>query len=321
MSITAALKVFSLEIPSTAKHVLTVLAIRANEQDECWPSYASLSKDTSLTERSIIRAIAWLIEHRYIVRTKKGGIKTKSSHYQLTLDTGIQGDLKSGDRESGDRESGDLKSGDRESGDRESGNQVTESQVINESGDRESGNQVTESQVKENKKENIEEKEKEKEKDTLFAQSDKNRSTPVVKKPSVQDTLIDIPAPKIEPVTVDQPTQYWIPLNTGEEWHVATSYLAELHELFPTIDIEQELLTMRAWCSASPERRKTSRGIKRFIVSWLSRATDSGRSKHSTFASTAPTKPRADTEYQVHLQDQRLQAEYLRRLQEEGFNL
>ena len=34
---------------------------------------------------------------------------------------------------------------------------------------------------------------------------------------------------------------------------------------------------MRAWCNSNIERRKTRRGIKRFVNGWLSREQDKGK--------------------------------------------
>ena len=40
------------------------------------------------------------------------------------------------------------------------------------------------------------------------------------------------------------------------------------------MDIDQELRNIRGWCLANPSRRKTKRGVKAFINSWLSRSQD-----------------------------------------------
>lgn len=47
-------------------------------------------------------------------------------------------------------------------------------------------------------------------------------------------------------------------------------------ELYPAVDILQEFKKMKGWLDSNPDRRKTRRGINRFINSWLSRAQDSG---------------------------------------------
>lgn len=42
-------------------------------------------------------------------------------------------------------------------------------------------------------------------------------------------------------------------------------------ELFPDVNVEIELKKMQAWSDANPGKRKTARGVKAFIVNWLSR--------------------------------------------------
>ena len=40
------------------------------------------------------------------------------------------------------------------------------------------------------------------------------------------------------------------------------------------VDIMQELRNMKGWCNSNPTKRKTKRGILRFINGWLSREQD-----------------------------------------------
>lgn len=49
-------------------------------------------------------------------------------------------------------------------------------------------------------------------------------------------------------------------------------------ELYQNCDVEQELRAMAGWLDANPTRRKTKKGIKRFIANWLARAQDKGGS-------------------------------------------
>ena len=43
--------------------------------------------------------------------------------------------------------------------------------------------------------------------------------------------------------------------------------------MFPNLNVAQEFCAMTVWLEANPARRKTRRGIKRFIANWLIRAT------------------------------------------------
>jgi hypothetical protein len=69
-----------------------------------------------------------------------------------------------------------------------------------------------------------------------------------------------------------------LPLNDGTEYGVTEEQRQEWVELYPAVDILQELRNMRGWLLANREKRKTRRGIERFITGWLSREQDRGRS-------------------------------------------
>lgn len=65
-----------------------------------------------------------------------------------------------------------------------------------------------------------------------------------------------------------------ITLNDKSEFPIYQHMIDEWIELYPNVDIMQELRNMKGWCKANPERRKTKKGIMRFIVGWLSREQD-----------------------------------------------
>lgn len=80
------------------------------------------------------------------------------------------------------------------------------------------------------------------------------------------------PEPKID----SGPKVAILPLNTGEEYPIYQKDFDEWQILYPAVDVLQELNKMRGWCIANPDKRKTKRGVKRFINSWLSRQQDRG---------------------------------------------
>lgn len=51
-------------------------------------------------------------------------------------------------------------------------------------------------------------------------------------------------------------------------------------ELYPAVDILQELRKMKGWLESNPAKRKTKRGISAFITSWLSKEQDKGGMNH-----------------------------------------
>lgn len=64
-------------------------------------------------------------------------------------------------------------------------------------------------------------------------------------------------------------------LNDKTEYPVYDKDFAEWVELYPAVDIMQELRKMKGWLDSNPTRRKTVKGIRRFINNWLSKAHDS----------------------------------------------
>lgn len=65
-----------------------------------------------------------------------------------------------------------------------------------------------------------------------------------------------------------------LPLINGDDYLVTKEYVKELKELYPAVDVEQALRNMRGWLDSNPRNKKTPRGIKRFITSWISREQD-----------------------------------------------
>ena len=68
------------------------------------------------------------------------------------------------------------------------------------------------------------------------------------------------------------------PLNTGEEYPITEGSISKWEQLYPAVDIRQELRKMRGWLDSNPTKRKTRGGIARFVNSWLSREQDRGGS-------------------------------------------
>lgn len=70
-------------------------------------------------------------------------------------------------------------------------------------------------------------------------------------------------------------------LNDGSEWKPTEALFAEYVRLYQNVDVKQQFNEMRAWCVSNPQKRKTKRGIKRFVNSWLSREQDEGYGRSS----------------------------------------
>lgn len=83
----------------------------------------------------------------------------------------------------------------------------------------------------------------------------------------VQSDLENPSAPNTEPVIT-------LTLQDNNDYAVVEDQLKEWQELYQSIDVMQELRKMKGWLNANPTKRKTKKGIKRFINSWLSRSVD-----------------------------------------------
>jgi hypothetical protein len=64
----------------------------------------------------------------------------------------------------------------------------------------------------------------------------------------------------------------------GEMFIVSEAQVHEFQELYPAVNVEQQLRAMRGWLMASPGRRKTKSGMLRFINSWLAKDQNRGHS-------------------------------------------
>ena len=67
-----------------------------------------------------------------------------------------------------------------------------------------------------------------------------------------------------------------LPLNDGTEYGVEQSSVDKWTSLYPAVDVMQELRKMAGWLDANRTKRKTRRGIEKFINSWLAREQDRG---------------------------------------------
>ena len=67
-----------------------------------------------------------------------------------------------------------------------------------------------------------------------------------------------------------------LPLNDGTFFDVSENDRAKWSQLYPNVDVLQQLRNMAGWCDANRTKRKTRGGIKRFIAAWLAREQDKG---------------------------------------------
>lgn len=63
-------------------------------------------------------------------------------------------------------------------------------------------------------------------------------------------------------------------LNDKSEYPFFRKDIDEYKELYPAVDVEQQFRTMKGWCKNNPTKRKTKRGVRKFVNNWLAREQD-----------------------------------------------
>ncbi|MEL7659582.1 replisome organizer [Acetobacterium wieringae] len=67
-----------------------------------------------------------------------------------------------------------------------------------------------------------------------------------------------------------------LPLLDKTEYPITENQIKGWCELYPAVDVMQEIRKMRGWLEANPKRGKTKAGILRFITGWLAKEQDKG---------------------------------------------
>lgn len=96
------------------------------------------------------------------------------------------------------------------------------------------------------------------------------------------------PEPAKAAPVASSPTAIDLPCVSGEPYPVSEADVAEWRTAFPAVDIRQQLASMRQWLIANDKRRKTRKGMRRFIVAWLDRKQNEGGRPQSQ--STSPPR-------------------------------
>ena len=83
-----------------------------------------------------------------------------------------------------------------------------------------------------------------------------------------------------EPDTALQPVLQ-LPLNDSSQYPIYQSDIDMWQGLYLSVDVLQQLRAMVGWLDANPTRRKTKKGIKRFVANWLDREQNKGRMRNN----------------------------------------
>jgi len=84
---------------------------------------------------------------------------------------------------------------------------------------------------------------------------------------------------QVSPPEPEEPPVISFILNDKSRYPIRQAQVDEWSGLYPAVDIMQELRKMAGWLDANPSKRKTARGIMRFVNGWLAREQDKGGNK------------------------------------------
>ncbi|EOX4257386.1 helix-turn-helix domain-containing protein [Vibrio cholerae] len=243
---------WSLDIkPASLKLLLLAMADRADEDHCCFPSIPRLEKDTGLNRKTILSGIKKLVECGVLKDTgEKRGRTMRVIVYKLV---GVETGIKKLDART-------IKTA------------PVEMEPISEQyqnwNDSENGTLNSPENGTLNSTEN----------------GTQNQSLEPVIEP-----IKDLVPSELETDKPAEPVLFEIPLKGKSSIHgVTQSELFEYRELYPAVDVAQQIRNMIGWCKANPTRQKTSQGIKRFIHAWLSKEQDRGRVAPASQATSAP---------------------------------
>ena len=97
-----------------------------------------------------------------------------------------------------------------------------------------------------------------------------------------EEDVEDDVSPKGDVCIVSAEPLIGLPLNDGSEHPVTEEDIREYSQLYPAVDVMQQLRNMRGWLLSNPTHRKTKRGIKAFITKWLSKEQDKPMARSGT---------------------------------------
>ena len=84
----------------------------------------------------------------------------------------------------------------------------------------------------------------------------------------------------------------------GKEYPVTFTDISKAKQLYPAVDVEQEIRNMYGWLDGNPRNRKTWDGMKRFINSWLAKEQNRARPAKIAPAKTVPEQQYTQRQYQ-----------------------
>jgi biotin operon repressor len=235
MSIKVMSAVWELNLPQNQKLVLLALADHANDEGVCYPSVGRVAWKTGISERQVQRIVQKLRAAGLVVLLRNAqGGRGNPAVYEVQPQKGVKLSPFAG--------RGDI------------GDTLSESKRCHSGQER-----VT----SENQKGDI----------AASPEPSENHQIEPSEQPSCAErSKTDHSAQQVSPPAPAAVIE--LPLNDGTQHLVLPESVAEWKHLYPAVNVMQELRNMRGWLLANREKRKTRRGIERFINAWLAKRQD-----------------------------------------------
>ena len=103
------------------------------------------------------------------------------------------------------------------------------------------------------------------------------------------------------------------PLKDGKNFTISEADVKQWEDLYPLVNVQQELKLMLGWSQGNPQKRKTMAGIKRFIHAWLARAKENGGKAMEFLAGLLGNSPEARKAWERYKGTEITSEEYLQR--------
>lgn len=132
--------------------------------------------------------------------------------------------------------------------------------------------------------------------DAILPQDDALKGREGKGKKGMESICVETGQPSSTPAvarTASEPAVMEFPCDGNPDaWRLMQSQVDEWQRLFPKLDVAAECRGALAWVLASPERRKTARGMPRFLVGWFGRATNRGVGRQDAERSVLGAMPK-----------------------------
>ena len=105
------------------------------------------------------------------------------------------------------------------------------------------------------------------------------KSMPNQEQEQEQDLKEELP----EKLSVSHDSPFSLPCEDGSEFNYDDIFIAAARKAYPLTSIEKEVTKARAWLEGNPTKKKTRRGMKKFLNGWLARSQgDAEKNKAAT---------------------------------------